>query len=52
MSRSEYDSLGEDFEMKENQLFGGEGFQRNVDAVASIEKRLGIYELAQFTPRV
>jgi len=52
VSRSEYDSLGEDFKNKENQLFGGEGFERNVDAVAAIAKRLGIYELAQFTRRV
>jgi hemerythrin-like domain-containing protein len=34
------------------QLFGGEGFEKHVDAVAAIEKRLGIYDLAQFTPRV
>ena len=29
VSRHEYDSLGEDFEKKETQLFGGEGFERN-----------------------
>ena len=52
VSRHEYDSFGEDFEKKENQLFGGEGFERNVDAVAAIEKRLGLYDLAQFTPQV
>jgi hemerythrin-like domain-containing protein len=52
VSRHEYDSLGEDFEKKEDQLFGGEGFEKNVDAVAAIEKRLGLYDLAQFTPQV
>ncbi len=52
VSEHEYDALGEDFEKKENQLFGGEGFEKNVEAVAAIEKRLGIYELAQFTPKV
>ena len=30
--------------------FGEEGFEKMVDRVAAIEKRLGIYDLAQFTP--
>jgi hemerythrin-like domain-containing protein len=51
VSGNEYDSLGEDFEKKENQLFGEEGFERMVDKVAGIEKTLGLYDLAQFTPR-
>ena len=46
----EFDSLGEDFEKKENELFGEDGFEKMVDKVAGIEKRLGIYDLAQFTP--
>src|SRR6266702_2139296 len=46
----EFDSLGEDFEKKENELFGEDGFEKIVDKVAGIEKRLGIYELSQFTP--
>ncbi len=50
VSKREYDALGEDFERKENQLFGKNGFERNVDAVAALEKRLGLYDLAQFTP--
>jgi hemerythrin-like domain-containing protein len=49
--RREYDALGEDFEKKEHELFGKEGFEGIVDKVAAIEKTLGIYELAQFTPR-
>ena len=52
VSKSEYDALGEDFEKKENELFGEEGFEKMVERVAGIEKSLGIYELAQFTPRV
>ncbi len=52
VSKHEYDSLGEEFERKENQLFGGDGFEKNVDAVAALEKRLGIYDLGQFTPNV
>ena len=48
----EYDSLGEEFEEKEHQLFGDDGFEKMVDRIASIEKSLGIYDLAQFTPQV
>jgi len=51
VSPHEYDSLGEDFEKKEDEMFGDEGFFKVVDQVAQLEKRLGIYELAQFTPR-
>ncbi|PYL38192.1 MAG: hemerythrin [Verrucomicrobia bacterium] len=46
----EFDALGEDFEKKENELFGEDGFEKMVDKVAGIEKRLGIYDLSQFTP--
>jgi hemerythrin-like domain-containing protein len=49
VSSNEYDALGEDFEKKEYELFGDEGFERNVEEVSKIEKILGIYDLAQFT---
>ncbi len=52
VSKHEYDALGEEFEKKENELFHGDGFEKNVDAVARLEKELGIYDLAQFTPSV
>ncbi|MBN8788426.1 MAG: hypothetical protein J0I84_15155 [Terrimonas sp.] len=51
ISKNEFDSLGEDFEKREHQLFGEGGFGQFVDKVAGIEKQLGIYELAQFTPK-
>ena len=51
VSRSEYDALGEEFEKKEHQLFGGDGFEKAVDEVARLEKALGIYDLSQFTPK-
>ena len=51
VSAHEYDALGDDFEKKEDELFGDEGFFKVVDQVAQLEKKLGIYELAQFTPR-
>jgi len=50
VSAHEFDALGDDFEKKENELFGDEGFEKNVDKVAALEKQLGIYDLAQFTP--
>jgi hemerythrin-like domain-containing protein len=50
-TRQELSTLGDDFEKKENALLGEDGFEKVVDRVASIEKTLGIYDLAQFTPR-
>jgi hemerythrin-like domain-containing protein len=52
VSKEEYAALGEDFEKKEHEVFGDEGFEKMVDRVAAIEKTLGIYDLAQFTPKV
>lgn len=52
VSANEYDALGEDFEKKEHKLFGEGGFEAIVEKVASIEKELGIYDLAQFTPKL
>jgi hemerythrin-like domain-containing protein len=52
VSQHEYDSLGEEFENNEHKLFGEGGFEMMVGKVADIEKKLGIYELAQFTPKV
>ena len=51
VSPHEYDALGEQFEDEEHRRFGEDGFERMVERVATIEKSLGIYELAQFTPR-
>jgi hemerythrin-like domain-containing protein len=51
VSAHEYDALGDEFEKKEDELFGDEGFFKMVDQVAQLEKKLGIYELAQFTPK-
>jgi hemerythrin-like domain-containing protein len=48
--KQEYAALGEDFEKREHQLFGKEGFEGMVDRVAAIEKTLGIFDLAKFTP--
>jgi hemerythrin-like domain-containing protein len=52
VSAHEFDSLGEEFEKKEDELFGDDGFFKVVDQVAEIEKKLGIYDLSKFTPNV
>jgi hemerythrin-like domain-containing protein len=50
VSEKEFDSLGEEFEGKEQKLFGQGGFEKIVVQVAELEKSLGLYELSQFTP--
>jgi hemerythrin-like domain-containing protein len=52
VSEHEFDALGEEFETKEHQLFGKEGFEGEVEKVAEIEKQLGIYDLGKFTPKI
>jgi Uncharacterized conserved protein len=52
VSPHEYDSLGEEFENNEHKLFGKDGFEGMVNKVEGIEKSLGIYDLAQFTPSI
>lgn len=47
----EYRELGEEFERREHELFGKEGFEGVVARVAAIEQSLGIFDLAQFTPQ-
>src|SRR4051812_4628942 len=44
--------LGEQFEKEEDRLFGEEGFEKTVDQVAAIEKQLGIFDLASFSPKL
>jgi hemerythrin-like domain-containing protein len=51
VSKNEYYALGEDFENKEHELFGSDGFESFVEKVASIENQLGIYNLSKFTPQ-
>ena len=46
----EYDELGDRFEEQEHKLFGSDGFEKFLEQVARIEKRLGIGELTHYTP--
>jgi len=52
VSKREYNELGEQFEEREHQLFGKDGFEGQVARVEQIERQLGIYDLSQFTPKV
>jgi hemerythrin-like domain-containing protein len=52
VSKHEYDSLGEEFEKNEQKLFGKDGFESMVEKVSGLERSLGVYELAQFTPKL
>ena len=47
----EFLNLGDRFEAKEHELLGAQGFEGQVVLVAGLEKRLGIGDLAQFTPK-
>ena len=51
LSAKQLDELGDKFEAEENRRFGAGGFEKIVEQVAAIEKQLGIYDLAQFTPK-
>ena len=51
ISAHEYAALGEDFETLEHKLFGQEGVEGVVVRVGELEKKIGIYELSQFTPK-
>ena len=54
VGEKELDRLGDVFEEREQKMFGqgaGDGFEKMVDEVASIEKALGIHDLGQLTPR-
>jgi len=52
VSPREFDELGEKFEDREKELFGKEGFEKMVESVGEVEKKLGIHELSKFTPEV
>ena len=47
----EYQELGDKLEEQEKKTLGDEGFEKNVEKIAAIEKDLGIYDLSLFTPQ-
>jgi hemerythrin-like domain-containing protein len=50
IGRDAYRELGEQFEDKEHELLGEQGFEKTVAEVARLEGVLGIGDLAKFTP--
>jgi len=52
LSKEEYDKLGDIFEDREHELFGEDGFEKTVKQIEEIEKKLGIYNLNEFTANV
>ena len=50
VSEQEFKKLGAVFEEHEHKLFGENGFKDIIKKVENIEKKLGIYNLEQFTP--
>jgi hemerythrin-like domain-containing protein len=51
VSGHEFDAIGDEMEKREHEHFGEDGFEKAVAQVAELEKKVGLYELAQFTPR-
>lgn len=51
MTPNEFEALGQTLEKKENEVLGADGFEKAVKKVEAIEKKLGTYDLSQFTPK-
>ena len=51
VSRHAFDAIGEEMEKREHQHFGEDGFEKAVAQVAELEKKVGLYDLTQFTPK-
>jgi hemerythrin-like domain-containing protein len=51
VSGHEFDAIGEEMEKREHQHFGEDGFENAVAQVAVLEKKVGLYDLTQFTPK-
>ncbi len=50
LSKHQLDELGEKFEDIEKQQFGTDGYEDAVKQIGTIEQRLGVADIAQFTP--
>jgi hypothetical protein len=51
MTPSELDALAQTLEKAEGEKLGAEGFDKAAKKVEAIEKKLGTYDLSQFTPK-
>lgn len=50
LGREAFDRLGEVFEKNERKRFGENGFEKAVASAAELERELGLFDLAKFTP--
>ena len=48
---NEFEQIGEALEKSETEKFGADGFEKVAKKVEALEKRLGINDLSQFTPK-
>ena len=48
---NEFEQIGEALEKSETEKFGADGFEKVAKKVEALEKRLGIHDLSQFTPK-
>jgi hemerythrin-like domain-containing protein len=51
VSGNEFDAIGEEMEKREHEHFGEDGFEKAVAHVAELERKVGLYDLKQFTPK-
>jgi hemerythrin-like domain-containing protein len=52
ISPKDFTAVGETFEREEAKAFGPNGYEKIVGQVADLEKKLGIYDIQQFTPKI
>jgi hemerythrin-like domain-containing protein len=48
---NEFEQIGETLEKSETEKFGADGFEKVVKKIGALEKRLGIDDISQFTPK-
>jgi hemerythrin-like domain-containing protein len=51
VSGHEFDAIGEEMEKREHEHLGEDGFEKAVAHVAELERKVGLYDLKQFTPK-
>jgi hemerythrin-like domain-containing protein len=52
ISPKDFAAVGETFEREEEKLFGPDGYEKIVGQVADLEKKLAIYDIQLFTPKL
>ena len=52
ISPQDFTEVGETFARAEEKRFGSNGYEKVVGQVADLEKKLGIYDLKEFTPKL